>query len=73
MSLADLNFDASTDVDVALIADVDDPEQGFLIEHLAGNRFNVHIINAELGDIWGDPVPFESLSEALRWIADELE
>lgn len=59
--------------DIAVILDPVSEIDGYIIEQLAGNRFNVWNYNIETGDLADEALPFESLSEALRDIAEQLE
>lgn len=60
------------DNDVALIENPENEDQAYLIEQLAGNRFNVWNVDTA-GDTIGDASPFESLSDALQHVSELVE
>lgn len=60
------------ETDVALIEDPENEDQAYVIEQVAGNRFNVWSVDTG-GDTIGDASPFESLGESLRYIAEQIE
>ena len=61
-----------SDTDAAVIVDPVS-ETPYLIEQVAGNRFNVYEVDSETGDPINQPTPFDSMSDALRHLAEEFE
>lgn len=58
--------------DAAVVLDFG-AERAYSVEQLAGNRYNLWEVDLDAQDVTGEPKPFESLSDALRALADKVE
>ncbi len=61
------NFDA------AVILDPVDDNLAYVIEQVAGNRFNLFRVDIAKQTQAGNPVPFGSLAEALQNVAEQVD